>query len=224
MGHRRAHMRVAKRHGVAERKARKAADRRRHRTIRVRHLRAARRELALARAARARSRRRKEAAKHRGGVAGLTAAQRSHARRRAVQAAWLAYRNRGVVHYTQGGSRWSGINGGLQSRRGQFPRYADCSSLATWCIWNAIKVAYGARDTVNGLSWRAGYTGTMLSHGARVKSLMPGDCIIYGRGHPGSHTAIYVGGGKVISHGSEAGPLLLPWRYRGDVIAVRRYI
>jgi hypothetical protein len=224
MGHRRAHLRVAKRHGKLERAARRTDDRRSHRRIRLRHLRAARRELALARAARARTRARKARSKLRGGAAGLTAAQRSHARRRAVQAALLAWRNRGSIHYTQGGARWQGINQNLQSRNGKFPHYADCSSLATWCIWNAIKVAYGARDTVNNLGWRAGFTGTMIANGSKVGGLMPGDCIIYGRWPNGGHTAIYVGNGKAVSHGSEAGPLLVPWRYRGDVIALRRYI
>lgn len=213
MGHRRAHLRVAKR---ARKRGANATARR--------HLRAARHELALARKARARTRLRKARARTRGGAASLTATQRSHARKRAVQAALLGWRMRGAMHYTQGGSRWQGINQNLQSRRGQYPRYADCSSFATWCIWNAIKVAYGSRDTVNGLNWRAGFTGTMISHGSRVKGLMPGDCIIYGRWPTGGHTAIYVGNGKAVSFGSEAGPLLVYWRYRGDVIAIRRYI
>lgn len=213
MGHRRAHLRAARR--ARKRGATKVARR---------HLHAARVEMRLARAARVRAHRRKAQAKRRVGSSSLTAAQRSHARARAVQAAMLCWRNRGVIHYTQGGSRWQGINGNLQSQRGQFPRFADCSSFTTWCIWNAIKVTYGRPDVVNGLGWRAGYTGTMLNHGSRVSGLMPGDCIIYGRGFPGHHTAIYVGNGKVVSHGSEAGPLLLYWRYRGDVLAIRRYI
>lgn len=77
------------------------------------------------------------------------------------------------------------------------------------------------RDVVNGQSWRAGFTGTQLSNGISVsaRSMLPGDLVIY-RGH----VAIYVGNGKVVSHGSEAGPVLVPWNYRGDVVSIRRYI
>jgi cell wall-associated NlpC family hydrolase len=213
MGHRRAHLRTARR--ARKRGADKTARR---------HLREARKELQLARAARARTRRRKTAAKRRGGAANLTAKQRSHARRRAVQAALLGARNKWLIHYTQGGARWQGIARNLQSRRGKFPRYADCSSFATWCIWNAIKVTYGSRDVVNGAAWRAGFTGTMIRHGSRVSGLQPGDCILYGRWPNGGHVSIYVGRGLCVSHGSESGPNLIPWRYRGDVLAIRRYI
>lgn len=206
MRRRRKHLRIAKR----------ARHRGADRVARI-HLRAARSELRLARAARKRSR-------SRGGISQLTPRQRIHARRRAVQAAWLCYRHKWAVHYTQGGRRWDGIRLNLQVRRGRYPYYADCSSFVTWCIWNGIKVPYGARDTVNGLGWRAGYTGTMLAHGRRVSTLMKGDAVIYGRGFPGHHTAIYVGRGMVLSHGSESGPNYLPVRYRGDVCGLRRYI
>lgn len=95
----------------------------------------------------------------------------------------------------------------------------------TWCLWNALNVTYGHSDSVNGTQWRAGYTGTLLTHGERVWGpLLVGDPVIYGRGFPGHHVAIYVGNGRVISHGSEAGPLLLPVHYRSDVMQVRRYI
>jgi cell wall-associated NlpC family hydrolase len=156
-----------------------------------------------------------------GGPSGLSAIHRSAARRRAVQAALLGLAHRGVIHYTQGGSRWQGIDRNRQSKNGQYPNWCDCSSFTTWCLWNALKVAYGVRDVVNGQSWRAGFTGTQLSNGISVsaRSMLPGDLVIY-RGH----VAIYVGNGKVVSHGSEAGPVLVPWNYRGDVVSIRRYI
>jgi cell wall-associated NlpC family hydrolase len=148
------------------------------------------------------------------------------ARNRVKQAALLGLRNRASIHYTQAaGPRWQGINKGLESRRRQFPNYADCSSFATWCLWNALHVAFGLEDHVNGAHWKAGYTGTLLTHGKRVRFRKKrGDLVIYGHGFPGHHVAIYIGGGMVVSHGSEAGPLYLRWNYRPDVMQVRRYI
>lgn len=166
-------------------------------------------------------------------VSGLGPARRIHARDRAVQAATLAYNHKDQVHYTQGGARWSGISNKLDASKGQYPKYADCSAFATWCIWNGLYLPYKARDTVNGAGWRAGYTGTMLSNGKQVHHLynvQRADCVIYGHGSPGEHTAIIVGRRKsdnkpmVISHGSEAGPFYLPYDYRSDIMQIRRYI
>lgn len=158
-------------------------------------------------------------------VSGLSRKHCKTARHRVVEAAELALRHRVSVHYTQDARRWDGINKHLHSHRGQYPHYADCSSFATWCLWNALRVTYGVRDVVNHASWRAGYTGTMLSGGKRVRGRRRvGDLVIYGRGHPGSHVAIYVGGGMVISHGSEGGPYKLPVNYRRDILQTRRYI
>jgi cell wall-associated NlpC family hydrolase len=67
----------------------------------------------------------------------------------------------------------------------------------------------------------------MLKHGKRVNSprnWKRGDCFIYGSDWPGKHVAVYIGGGYVISHGSEAGPFKLHWNYRPDLMEVRRYI
>jgi hypothetical protein len=157
-------------------------------------------------------------------VSGLS---RHHARQAVnwtLQAAVLAYRNRNRIGYTQGPLRWSGIDRHADASEGAFPHYADCSAFVTWCLWNGLHVHLGHTDIVNGQHWRAGYTGTLLQHGRRVASPQPGDAIIYGSTFPGEHTALYTGGGLVVSHGSEAGPLLLPWRYRSDVLSIRRYI
>jgi hypothetical protein len=120
------------------------------------------------------------------------------------------------IHYTQGSLRWSGINGGIKPPN--YPHYADCSSLATYCYWVA-----GAPDP-NGLNFRAGYTGTMAAHGRRVDAPRPGDLVLYGRGPTYEHVAVYIGGGRVISHGSESGPLNLPVHYRGDFAQYRSYV
>src|SRR5262245_32669359 len=152
-------------------------------------------------------------------VSGLSKANRLKARELIADAAWLTYNHRGEVHYTQGSRRWDGINLDLKAYQDEYPKYADCSSFATWCIWNGLD-HFGVRDTVNGLAWKAGWTGTMLQHGKQVvhlENVLRGDCVIYGTGAPGKHTAIIVGvrNGKpmVISHGSEAGPYYLPYDY-----------
>lgn len=163
-------------------------------------------------------------------VSGLSRPHRLEARARAANAAWLTYHHRGRVHYTQGTRRWSGINQELNARRGQYPRHADCSSFAAWCLWNGLYVPFQVRDTVNGLRWKYGFTGTMLEHGKEVRHLdnvLRGDCVIYGSG-AGKHTALIVGvhhaTPMVISHGSEGGPFYLPYDYRSDVNCIRRYI
>jgi hypothetical protein len=163
-------------------------------------------------------------------VSGLSKAHRLEARSRATAAAWLAYNKRRYVHYTQSASRWEGIDKKLNAKRGQYPKHADCSSLATWCLWNGLYLPFHVRDTVNGAKWKAGYTGTMLKHGKEVEHLenvLRGDCVIYGGG-TGKHTAIIVGvkNGKpmVISHGSEGGPYYLAYDYRSDVNEIRRFI
>ena len=151
---------------------------------------------------------------------------REHARsatNMALQAAVLGYHHRASIHYTEGAQRWSGISGYKKAWRGQYPPFADCSAYVTWCLWNGLD-HFHVRDIVNRCAWRAGFTGTMLEHGRRVDSPFPGCAVIYGTRYPGEHTAIYTGGGLVVSHGSEPGPLLLPWRYRGDVLSIRSYI
>lgn len=159
-------------------------------------------------------------------VSGLSALHRVHARDLAVEAARLTIRNAPTIHYTQGDRRWEGIDDGLKAWKGQFPNYADCSSMATWWLWQGLD-HFGVRDVVNGQNWNWGYTGTMLRCGREVQhraNWRRGDLFIYGAGWPGKHVAMYLGGGKVASHGSEPGPYLLNWDYRSDLMSVRRYI
>lgn len=142
----------------------------------------------------------------------------------ALQAAILAWRRKDTI-YTEGPSRWDGIAHNHQARHGEVPRYADCSAFVTWCLWNALHVGYGRPDTVNGEGWTGGYTGTLLEHGREVASPEPGDAVIYGTGWPGQHTALYTGGGLVVSHGSSQGPLLIEWNQMGiPVESIRRYL
>jgi hypothetical protein len=105
------------------------------------------------------------------------------------------------------------------------------SGLSRWCLWNGLYVPYSLRDVTtpgepHGEWSRNGYTGTLYKAGKVVRdwdNLLPGDLILYG-GFPGHHVAVYVGGGFVISHGSEGGPYKLPVHYRGDASQARRYI
>jgi CHAP domain len=164
-------------------------------------------------------------------VSGLARDQRIRARDRTVQAALLALHHKAKVHYTQEPKRWDGIANRRNARTGEFPTHADCSSFATWCLWNGLRLGFGLGDIVNGHGWTAGFTGTMLDHGKRVRHLanvQRGDCVFYGAGPPGEHVTIVVAvkGGipMVVSHGSEPGPFHLKHNYRGDVLQIRRYI
>src|SRR4029077_12964584 len=92
----------------------------------------------------------------------LSDKERALARELAVKAFGLAHSHKGVVHYTQGATRWQGIREKRRYADGRYPNYADCSSLFTWCWWNALTNVDGidTPDIVNGSSWQAGYTGT----------------------------------------------------------------
>jgi len=164
-------------------------------------------------------------------ASGLSRDQRIRCRDRVVQAARLTLANKDHTHYTEGPLRWDGIAHRRNAEIGQFPEYSDCSSFATWCLWNGLVLRFGLGDIVNGAGWTAGYTGTMLEHGLPVRypsNVLPGDCVIYGSGPPGVHCAVVVdmvnGTPMVISHGSEPGPFYLAYNYRPDVLSIRRYI
>lgn len=162
-------------------------------------------------------------------VSGLSTEHRAHARKIIAQDAARCYANRGRIHYTQGGSRWQGISSRRSAIRNTYPNYADCSSLATWLLWDAMHRPYGTRDLVNNTRWLYGYTGSMYRRGkavTKLSSVKIGDLVFYGNQGGGipSHVAIAIGGGRVLSHGSESGPLILNIDYRGDRRMIRRYI
>ncbi len=164
-------------------------------------------------------------------VSGLDREQRAAARRAAVEAALLGLNNISEVHYTQDSRRWEGIGNRRVAAKGKVPHHSDCSSFATWCLWNGLNLGFDIGDVVNGLDWGAGYTGTMLQNGKQVKrveKVRQGDCVLYGTAWPGSHVAIVVGRQDgvpmVVSHGSEEGPFFVRYDYRSDVLEFRRYI
>ena len=158
-------------------------------------------------------------------AAGLSPQQRASAQAVVLKGARLLLENAAQVHYTMGPQRWEGIDDKRYVRDEQYPSYGDCSSTATWLLWNALFAHLGMADVVTGAGWRAGYTGTMLQHGRPVSesAVEVGDLVIYGAGAPGQHVTVCLGGGMVLSHGSEPGPYKLPLRYRGDVLSIRRY-
>lgn len=141
-------------------------------------------------------------------------------RRRAVVAAMLLlYHHRDQVHYTQGPRRMWGVT--QKIRPPKYPTDLDCSASVTWAYFAA-----GAPDP-NDLGYSGvGYTGTLSKHGRKVSLTVakPGALVFYGKRWPWQHVAVYIGAGKVISHGSEGGPYLLPVNYRSDRGEVREYL
>ena len=167
-------------------------------------------------------------------VSGLGVNNRIRARERTVQAAELALVHRDQIFLSHGGPgpRWEGISKDRRARRGEFPKQADCSSFVTWCLWNGLFLRFGVDDIVNGQDWKAGFTGTLLDHGKKVRSvanIRPGDLVHYdpAPGFNSAHVTIYVrhqnGVPMVISLGSDACPCLVQYDYR-PVREIRRYI
>lgn len=116
----------------------------------------------------------------------------------------------------------------------------DCSSSVTGLYWLA---AGGSQTTPhptglpdpNGYTNPPfpgyGYTGTQSSSGRVVWHigqslglLRPGDVIFYGGGWPHHHEAMYLGNGRVFSHGTNTGPYNLPVLYRADAVGAHRYV
>ena len=164
--------------------------------------------------------------RQRQGYSGLTPAQRTRARRRLKAGMDLMLRNAPAVHYTQGKQRWEGIEKALRIYKGEFPRYADCSSSTTYLYWDACKRwLKKTGDFVNRTNWTWGWTGTQEVNGVKATSgrFLVGDLVQYG-----GHVAMVYKAGTmatavVWSHGSERGPMLLPIAYR-PVQQVRRYL
>jgi cell wall-associated NlpC family hydrolase len=88
----------------------------------------------------------------------------------------------------------------------RLPLTTDCSGFVTCCYRAA------AAPDPNGAHYNGqGFTGTLLGNGRKVDKPKPGDVVVYGTGE-GHHAALIVEGGVdplTVSHGSEAGPLLI---------------
>jgi hypothetical protein len=123
-----------------------------------------------------------------------------------VAAARWGITNTAAIHYSMGADRDDWL-ARLPKQLKQLPLTTDCSGFFTWCY----RVA-GAPDP-NGLGYKAlGFTGTLMGHGRQISRLevKPGDAVIWGA-YPGVHVAMALarGGDVLMSHGQEAGPLLI---------------
>ncbi len=162
-------------------------------------------------------------------ISGLSEPHRARVRQLVLHGSALLLSRPGEVHYSEGANRWNGIaSRKLISQPDRvFPFYGDCSSTATWLLWNGLSHEFGCHDIVNDERWQGGYTGTMARHGKLVHhdgDIKVGDLVLYGPPPTFEHVAVALGGGMVFSHGSEAGPFKLPIDYRSDRAEVRRYI
>lgn len=149
----------------------------------------------------------------------IAPAQRSQAR--LLAAATILYNRRAVVHYTEGPARmWIVRNRYTLEGLGTMAQdWEDCSS--------SITGIYDIADLLdpNGLGFDGlGFTGTLAEHGVSIglNQAQIGSLGFYGH-FPYSHVILNVGVNRWFSHGSEAGPLLLPASYRPDLGDVRRY-
>lgn len=153
-----------------------------------------------------------------------SAKQRGAIRGKAWAAAYTAYLHHTHINYTEGSSRWSGINDHRRAYRHEYPQFMDCSAFVTWCLWDATR-AEKSGDFVNGAGWSGGYTGTMTQHGIDVNGgdLLMADVVFYGGSWSiPAHTAIYIGNGRVISHGMQGDPRIYPTNLFG-ALPIRRF-
>jgi len=127
---------------------------------------------------------------------------------------WLVKVAAGRMIYTQGADRMQGVREKI--RPPDWPKHADCSSLATWVYW------VSEYPDPNGLGYNGtGYTGTLDDHGHRVSEVQAkrGDLVFYS--NP-DHVAVYVGNGRVVGFGHQGGPDNTDMDYR-DVTQIRHY-
>lgn len=141
-----------------------------------------------------------------------------------VEAALLALTKRGAITYSGRGRetvgrRWEGIDDRMAPP--DVPSFADCSSLATWCLWLARD--HGATDP-SARDWAPGSTTTMELHGrvVDVATAEPGAMFFYV-----NHVTVMVervrGIPFVVSFGEEGGPSYLRHNYRPDSTSIRDY-
>lgn len=166
---------------------------------------------------------------------GLNERDRATARRIIVKGADVLMAHTQALHYTQDlTARWEGINRQIipwdkyGRINGKFPKHGDCSSTDTYLLWLALHHHFGLPDKVSFLNWERGNTDSMVPHGKPVhdlSALKVGDQVFYGASvNATEHVTTSLGGRRVFSHGSEGGPYILDVDYRGDRVAVRRYI
>jgi cell wall-associated NlpC family hydrolase len=99
-------------------------------------------------------------------------------------------------------------------------RGGDCSGTSI-----LIYKLAGCKDPNHTNYDGSGWTGSLIQQGVGVPEIVakPGDLTFYGRG-ASDHVVVEIGGGLVVSHGSEGGPRTLPRHYRSDYMETRRYV
>lgn len=101
-----------------------------------------------------------------------------------LQIAILDDRRDGEEYYTQGPQRWQGVRavyGKVAVAQPPPLKAGDCSAGFTrWWLW-AYQQSTGRipHDVVNGCSWTAGYTGTIIVVCKKVTTPQIGDAIVY---------------------------------------------
>lgn len=141
-----------------------------------------------------------------------------------VAAMNLVINNRGRIHYTQGAARMSGVRNGYVPPK--YGSYEDCSSEATWIAYvmdRAARKFGGSFPDPNGLGYNGqGYTGTQTAHGKEVSALggpVAFTFVFYGSGYRIGHVAVKKMMARVMSMGSERGPLDESVVYRQPITA-----
>lgn len=128
-----------------------------------------------------------------------------------------------------GGSTLAYCQSATRSYFPAWPRVPPCTDCSGSVIWELYQAGVGPTVGYLGPGSPVGWTGTLAVQGRPLKPNEPlavGDVVLYpsssARGPPWGHTALYVGHGQVVSHGSR-GVKLLPYNYR-TVGQVRRMI
>lgn len=116
-----------------------------------------------------------------------------------AQAAMKAYAQKGNYRYAE-------VRPIPSSLFGAPPVTTDCSGFATLCYkWAGLP-----DPNASGYDG-SGNTGTLIAHAKRSKTPIPGSLCFYGGSYSyPQHVAVYVGGGKVVSHGTPGDPSLDP--------------
>lgn len=166
----------------------------------------------------------------------------------AVSLMLYSVRHQAQIDYSEEADRWDGVDHSRDFP--ELPRHADCSSWWTWVQWASRRHVRGSAgvDVINGERWQAGFTGTMIEHGARHKSkssaelFKPGRtaCFYAATGSTPTHVAGFIGdfvslGGErvngeivgkgvhvpdaVASNGRDKGPEIWSFDYRRMVQA-----
>jgi hypothetical protein len=141
-----------------------------------------------------------------------------------VNAAMWGYFNEPDIHYVSENTNPQNLGQRFKDFEPppNVPDYTDCSGFVTWCYKSA-----GANDP-NDNEYGGGYTGTLWTTGTEISvaQLRPGDLVFWGNPMSpggGAHVAVYVGQGKIVSHGADDQPICKSMNYRESPVGFRTY-